>query len=199
MQIILLLCYPFLVHFSIIYHLDSLRLAAIVFLAAGLLWKPLLSASPFAWGVAGSVILLVVVQQWAPWAMNVIFIPPVALHFLVASVFIQSLLPGQTPLVTAIGEFSRGPLSPSMIAYTAAVTWLWAIMLSLLTLLSAVLPFIGNLEIWSLFTNFINYLLVAFVFVAEFIYRRYRFPDHKHPGFIEYIRIVVDANIRKHR
>ncbi|MEE8059384.1 MAG: AMP-binding protein, partial [Pseudomonadales bacterium] len=41
------------------------------------------------------------------------------------------------------------------------------------------------------------YLFAGTVFIGEYLFRRYRFKDHDHPSFIDYLCIVARANIRK--
>ena len=59
------------------------------------------------------------------------------------------------------------------------------------------LPGLASKELWSLFTNLLNYLVVGTLFGGEYLYRRYRFRDHDHPSFPEYLRIVIQTDIRK--
>ena len=42
-------------------------------------------------------------------------------------------------------------------------------------------------ETWSLFTNFINYLLVLMVFLIEHKIRQLSLPKLDHPGFIGFL------------
>ena len=42
------------------------------------------------------------------------------------------------------------------------------------------------LNLWSLFANVLNYLLVAALFVGEFAYRRRRFPQQPYRGLLDF-------------
>ena len=74
---------------------------------------------------------------------------------------------------------------------------MWGSFFVAMVLWSALLPWLTTVMLWSLFTNFLNYLMAALLFVGEYIYRRWRFQDYDHPGIIDYIKIVVRADIRK--
>lgn len=124
------------------------------------------------------------------------FLVPVIVHGLVGWVFLRSLLPGREPLVTAIGRRARGVLPEPMQQYTRQVTWLWAGLFVCLLLLSIVLPFV-SVVLWSWGTNVLNYALIALLLAGEFAWRRRQFPSHDHPSFINYLRIVVQADVRQ--
>ena len=47
------------------------------------------------------------------------------------------------------------------------------------------------LSLWSLFANVLNYLLVAALFVVEFVYRRRRFPQQPYRGLLDFTRRVA--------
>ncbi len=152
---------------------------------------------PIAWGFFLSICSISALLAYYDSALFLLYVPPVALPIIIGSVFIASLLPGKEPLVTAIGEASRGPLSLEMRRYTKGVTIFWAITLALLTLIHLVLPIMGETELWSWMTNLGTYLIIGLLFLLEFLLRKQLFPDHDHPGFFEYIQIVVSSNVRK--
>ena len=43
-------------------------------------------------------------------------------------------------------------------------------------------------ETWSLFANLMNYLVVACFFLAEYAYRRRRFPEQPYAGLLDFLR-----------
>lgn len=197
MQIVLLVAYPILVHLAIVLATPALQVAALSSLTAGLFYRLLVSFRPMAWLAWLSITGGVGVLAWLDSAIYFLYFLPVLLPLLLFAVFFRTLLPGQEPLVTAIGENSRGPLSEEIRHYTRRVTQLWAGCLLSMTIWAALLPWMASAELWSLVTGGLNYMLVGLIFVGEFIYRRFRFPDHNHPGFFEYIRIVAQAKVSK--
>ena len=125
-------------------------------------------------------------------------LPPLFILLLIGSVFWRSLLPGNEPLVTGIGERARGPLGPKMRQYTLRVTQFWAGFISLQFTATLYFSIFGPEWLWVSVTSVFNYLLVGVLFVAEFYWRMHCFPDHDHPSFFNYIAIVTKANVKKH-
>lgn len=193
MRIGLLIAYPVFAHLGVMLEQSILQIIAISSLAAGIFYSGLKSFKISAWI---SVIGITAVSAgfglfYKP--IFLLFLPPIALPLLVSWGFLRTLFPGQTPLVTAIGEKARGKFSPEMRAYTRCVTILWAACLLMMTSWAILLPLFGSLELWSIFTNIVNHALVFSLFVGEFIYRTWRFRDQSHPRFFEYLRIVFRA------
>ena len=48
-------------------------------------------------------------------------------------------------------------------------------------------------EVWSLFTNLIDYLVVAALFLIEYAYRRQRFPRQPYRNMFDFIRRMLAA------
>lgn len=195
-RVVLLLMYPICVHLSVILHKPSLQGVAIAALAAALLYGGLRDYSRLSWAIFLLVLLVMFGAIYVDAAIYLLYVPPIIIPLLVWSVFFRSLLPGREPIVTDIGERARGPLSKKMRRYTRHVTIIWTVLLGMMTIWSVALLFAPE-EIWSLFTNFINYMLVGFLFFVEYLIRKRIFQDHDHPNFIQYILIVINANIRK--
>lgn len=193
MRIGLLIAYPVFAHLGVMLEQPILQIIAISSLATGIFYDGLKALKISAWI---SVIGITAVSAglgifYKP--TYLLFLPPIALPLLVSWGFLRTLFPGETPLVTAIGEKARGQFSPEMRVYTRHVTILWAACLLMMASWAILLPLFGSLELWSIFTNIVNHALVFSLFVGEFTYRKWRFRDHDHPGFIEYLRIVFRA------
>ena len=197
MQFVLVLAYPLLAHLAVTLHIPWLQALALIVLALGVLYRALWEKSRFAW-IFFSVFsaLCITASVWNA-AIYLLYLPPILIPLLFWSVFFRSLLPGKEPLVTHIGEQARGPLSVDMRIYTRKVTIMWTVMFALIASWSALLPWLASPALWSLFTNVINYVLVGALFALEFLYRKYRFRDHDHPSFYQYLRIVINANVRE--
>jgi uncharacterized membrane protein len=196
MPLALIVLYPLLVHLSVVTDVPQLQVVAIICFAAGILLKSLQRGNTIAWLVLVVVSLVAVGFGYLNITLYVLYLPPILLPLLLLFVFGRTLLPGQEPLITAIGEASRGPLTPAMRHYTRRITQFWCAIFFLMMSWSLILPWLEQPEVWSWFTNIINYGLVAMLFIGEFILRKRLFPEHNHPGFVEYLRIVANANIR---
>ena len=52
---------------------------------------------------------------------------------------------------------------------------------------------------WSIMANGVNYVVIGVAVGGEYLYRRLRFREYAHPGFAEYLKIVVRADPRRMR
>lgn len=196
-SIVLTLSYPILVHLAVWLELPVLQILALLVLTLGLLLPGLRQGSRFIWGLFLLTLGLLCVIASMDISIYLLYLPPVLIPLLLWSIFLRGLLPGKVPLVTAIAEQVHGSLSSQMRRYTRGVTLMWTIFFAALALWSALLPWLATITLWSLFTNFINYMLVGLLFVAEFVYRKWRFQDYDQPRFVDYLKIVVNADIRR--
>lgn len=196
LQLVLLLQYPLTTHIATLTGTVWLQLGALLSVTLGILLPGLMRPSAGSWTLAlvigGSLGVLALTDQ----LVLLTRLAPVALPLLLLGVFAVTLLPGREPLVTAIGEAARGPLSVAMRRYTRGVTWLWTLIFALLVATAAILPFTSAPGTWSWVTNVATPLLVTGVFVGEFVWRKVRFPDHDHPSFLDYLAIVRQARRR---
>lgn len=197
MPLLLILCYPLCVHFSVILQAPMLQVVAIACLAAGIQYPGLRQGSAFAWGILLGVTLVSAWLASLDLTRYVLYVPPIVVPLLVWSGFMRTLLPGQVPLVTAMGEQVHGQLPPEIERYTRQVTVFWAVFLAALTLWATLLPWLVSDTTWSLFSNFINYALVVVVFLAEFVFRRWRFRDFEQPSLREYLQLVFRSGVRR--
>ena len=195
---VLVLAYPILVHLAVLLNCTELQWLALCCLCAIPLYPGLRAGAARSW-------MILILAAAALWLLTrigggryALMIPPVLLPLTGAWFFGRTLQPGQTPLVTRIAAVSRnGTLPPELLTYTRRVTLLWTVVLAGMALLNAALGLLAPVEIWSLFTNFINYLIPALVFPLEYAVRRWRFRHLDHPGFIAFIRMVATTDYRR--
>lgn len=125
-------------------------------------------------GVAGSVLL---------------YAPPLLLNLALCAVFGGTLRRGREPLVSRFARIERGGDLPADLArYTRRVTWAWTAFFVLMAGISLALAVWGSAWLWSLFTNLVNFILVAVFFASEYLYRRVRFRHYTHASPAELIR-----------
>jgi uncharacterized membrane protein len=117
-------------------------------------------------------------------AETLIRLPPVLVPLMLGAVFALSLMPGRTALVTRFVELTEGPAPDDVRHYTRALTWVWTLVFLGLALEATLLALFATPQLWSLFTNGLNYLFVATVFVVEFAIRRHRFPERARGGLL---------------
>ncbi len=102
---------------------------------------------------------------------------PSLTQFGIASVFAASLR--KTPLIEQFARMQQPELSPEEKAYCRKVTIVWSVFLSLSGCLGLLLAWFATPGVWAFFTGVGSYLLVALLFAAEYIYRQFRFPNHR--------------------
>ena len=186
-----------LVHFAVTRQsplLEKLALAALAFVPLSV---GLVELRPLAWlAFAAACALVWWLVEWGGGA-PLLYLPSIAIPAMLAWVFGSTLLPGRTPLVASIALAARPQTPDYLIAYSRKLTVLWTVLFASLTAWDAALAFLAPHQWWSYAANFGNYLLVGATIVVEYAYRRLRFRDYAHPGFAEYLRIVVRTNPRK--
>lgn len=197
MQLLLLFCYPILVHLAVYLETPALYIPAIIVLTSGVLYKGLKQKNVAEWLIfLGILVSTIICHAWNV-AIYILYLPPILITSIIFSSFALSLRKGRVPLVTDIGEKSRGPLTQQMVDYTTRVTQFWALMLGLMLINTLSLTFYASPELWSLFTNVINYITIGAIFIGEFLYRRFRFKNHNHPSFTDYLKIVLNTKPNK--
>lgn len=147
----------------------------------------------------------------APWARLVLFVPPVAINVGLAWLFGHTLFPGKTPLVERIiRQMHRADevLDPSVWTYARQVTTVWTGLFcmntllclglamvaapgGILSLIGMVPPFTIPAAYWSLFSDLGCYLLTGVLFLAEYSYRKRRFPWQPYRNFFDFLRRAI--------
>lgn len=195
-MLVLAVAYPVLVHLAVIWPRPWLEWLALAVLCALPLYGALRTGRIWAWAVlVVALTASAMIVQWhgTHW---VLLLPPVAIPLSLLFVFGSSLRAGQQPMVTRFALLARGSLPPDLERYTRAVTVLWTVVFVILTLSAVLLPVFASRELWSLATNFLHYLLIGGVFVAEYAWRRWRFRHYEHPGFLAYLRGLKPIRMR---
>ena len=205
--------YPVLAHFAIARNSAGLTIAALTLLAAISLLPGLARGAAAAW----LAVPIIAAVCW--WLSGVdqpllpLYLPPIIVPAFLAFVFGNTLRPGRTPLISqlirllhAAGEEPE----PAVWSYARRLTATWtALFVALATfnlLLAALAEPDGLLrasgidpglavshEVWSLFTNLIEYLLVAAFFVIEYAYRRQKFPRQPYRNMFDFLRRMAAA------
>lgn len=124
-----------------------------------------------------------------------IFLPPVLISLGLFTLFASSLRPGREALITRFARTVMGESDAEVLVYTRHVTQVWSGFFLVMATESVLLALFAPLATWSLFTNALNYLFVALMFGAEFLYRCIRF-RHKHSP-TSFLRQLRSANWRE--
>lgn len=178
LHLLLTLSYPPAVHFALI---SDQTHWALWILAAVSLSQLLLAAPHFAQQkltvIAPTLILLFCLVGLARGNVLALYLPPFIIQAGLLWLFAGSLREGREPLITRIARVVFQQQDEETIRYTRNVTRLWSLFFAALLIETLLLTLFAPLEVWSLFANIINYLLIVLLFSAEFIYRRLRFPQ----------------------
>lgn len=132
-------------------------------------------------------VLVLPQEQW------LLYLPPVAINLALCWLFGRTLVRGREPLIARFAAMEQGMLSAELASYTRVLTWVWTVLFALAAATSVALALWGSREAWSLFTNFINYALVAALFLGEFTYRRWRYRGYRHHSLLGLLRNVRKA------
>lgn len=119
-----------------------------------------------------------------------LFVPPIVINLALAWLFGRTLVRGRVPLIARFAIMEQGTLSAELVTYTRTLTWLWTLLFVAAAGASLALALSGHRDAWSLFTNFLNYVLVAALFLGEFAYRRLRFRNYRHHSPLQLLRNV---------
>ncbi|WP_455198909.1 hypothetical protein [Kaarinaea lacus] len=184
---VLLLAYPITLHLSIIYQQSWLGPSLVIGLAALIAIPLLLNRNILALGILFACICLAVFTTYLWSIQTLIFWPPILIHLILGLVFLHTLGKGRTPLITWVATLIEGTLSPEEKSYTRNVTRAWVAVLLLLSVESAVLAIYAPLELWSLFTNGINYGILILTLVIEYGIRIRKFPHFSHSGLLGFL------------
>ncbi len=210
--VILLGCsYPPLAHLAALSGRPGLIAVSIGWLLMLVLLPALRRRSLPAWvalaaGLSG---LFAITGSSVPLRMQ--FLPPILMFGFMAWVFGHTLRRGRTPLIESVIRALNGSddsLDENVLSYARRLTAVWTALFVLLGVNNTVLALCAEpdgllltfglqpvvtvpLSLWSLFANVLNYLLVAALFVVEFLYRQRRFPQQPYRGLLDFTRRVA--------
>jgi len=204
--LLLALLFLLLAHAAALAHSPALACCASLSLALLIGWP--LRARP--------VLLLVwlLVAGLATYALHVsgaaflpLLLPPVVITATLGMTFARSLVAGRTPLIERVVLALNNCQMPypDVPPYARRLTLVWAALLLGLALINLLLalfavpdgalhlvgitpPLAVPLAWWSLFANGINYLVIGGFFIAEYAYRRRRFPSAVYKTFGDFLR-----------
>lgn len=89
-------------------------------------------------------------------------------------------------MVELFARVKQPDMSTEKVSYCRRVTLLWVVFFLWNASVSTALALFAELETWTIYNGFIAYILIGVLFVGEFIYRLYRFPDLRQGGLGSY-------------
>ena len=185
------LSYPFLVHFKMIENNHVPFLIMLVLVGFAGMIKFIRTAIILVLMLAVSLLL---VNNGG--VNDLYFMPPIAINFFVGMIFLNGLRKNQRPVIEKYIEAMEGSVDAEQRRYARSVTIAWVVVLFGLMLESIILSAFFSHEVWSLFTNFINYIILGLMFVVEYIVRLRVFPDRQHMSFVEYMTKLKSISLK---
>jgi uncharacterized membrane protein len=202
------IAYPLLAHAATLSGDGRVAALASLDLVLLVLVVPLLRLRPVAWVAFAAGAFAAAWLARGPHALLPLLLAPPAFVALVGWGFARTLRAGRVPLVGRIAAALDGvawPVLPAPVrAYTRNVTLAWALLLGLLAVVDTALALLavpGGLlarlgvapafsvgeAAWSWFANIGDYLVIGGFMLAEYGYRRLRFPAQA-PGLFAFLR-----------
>ncbi len=205
--------YPVLAHFAVARSSAGLTLAALALLAAIPLLPGLVRGAAAAW----LAVPLIGAAYWRLSSVAVpvlpLYVPPILMPAFLAYVFGSTLMPGRTPLISQLIRLLHAPgdePESAVWSYARRLTAVWTVLFVALAAFNLVLaalvepdgllraggiapPLVVSREVWSLFTNLIEYLVIVALFLIEYAYRRQRFPRQPYRNMFDFIRRMLAA------
>ena len=205
---LLAVAYPFIAHAATLRRDGALAALAVLVVVVIVLLDPLLRRRGWAWALLLLLGAASVLLAQSRHALLPLLLMPVLFVGLVAFLFGRTLAPGKVPLIGRIVRALEGnpgqPLAPELEIYTRRLTLAWTVLLAMLALVNGTLAAIavpGGLlqglgidspvsvsrEQWSWFANLLDYGIVGGFFLAEYGYRKHRFPG-RYRSFADFMR-----------
>lgn len=128
---------------------------------------------------------------------TLLYVLPVLVNAMLLLLFLNSLRKDAVPLITRIALTLDGPQSDRSQHYTKRVTQAWTLFFALMMVETILLSIFASPGIWSFFTNFANYALIALFMAAEYAIRIRYLTDQNHTGFISFIRRLGQIDYKK--
>ena len=109
-------------------------------------------------------------------------LPQAACYLGLLWLFGRSLISGRVALITRFARFFHGEISQAVERYTRQVTILWCVFFSGMLIVDFTLFTFVSTDAWLFFANVLNLPFLIGTFIAEFVYRSFRFPDWPYPS-----------------
>lgn len=202
----LAIAYPIVAHMAIVSRSVVMTAATLAVLASLFLLPRLVARSVVAWCVLPVVVagLFLLAHSHAAWLP--LYAMPVLVNLFGAWIFGHTLAPEQVPLIERLARLlhEEDGITEEIARYARKVTVAWTLFLSGLAALNLTLALLATpggillmmgvqpivtvpVEVWSLFANFIDYLMAGLFFLAEYAYRQRKFPQQPYRNFFDFI------------
>lgn len=105
-----------------------------------------------------------------------LFLPPVIIHLGLMLFFGASLRRGRMPFIERLMRLEcTRDLSRPLQGYARRLTWTWTAYFGAVAAVAFLLAWRAPLEVWSLFANVLNFVLIGLLLAVQYLYRWARF------------------------
>jgi uncharacterized membrane protein len=186
-----------LIHLAVIEHrplIEWLALCSLVFVPfsiglAGLRWRSWLgfvaACAALGWLVASI------------GGRPLLYAPSILIPAILCWFFGRTLTRGREPLIATVALAARPATPEYLLRYSRRLTQLWTGLFAAMCAWDLGLALSAPHATWSLMANGGNYVAIGLAVGGEYLFRRLHFRDYDHPGFAEYLKIVVRADPRR--
>jgi uncharacterized membrane protein len=142
-------------------------------------------------GLVVGIALAVVASRFAEEVPLLAFLPPLAAFAFMAFFFGRTLRAGSEPLINRIARKEHGELPADVERHTRWLTALWTACFVFLFLVALGLAPLLSFEAWSRWVQGLGYAVPAALFLGEYVYRHFRFPNRPHGSLALLIHNVL--------
>lgn len=208
LRLLLAVAYPLIAHAASARQDGVLAALAVFDVFVIVLLEPLARRRGWAWALLLVLGVGAAMLAQSRHALLPLLLMPVLFVGMVAFLFGRTLAPGRVPLISkivaALEQKPAQALAPELQRYTRQLTLAWTLLLATLALVDGLLALVAvpgglldSLGIvpavtvsrmqWSWFANLLDYGIVGGFFVAEYLYRKRRFPG-RYRNFADFMR-----------
>jgi uncharacterized membrane protein len=205
-MIALAIAYPVVAHMAVVTRSVVVTAASLAVLASLFLVPRLVARNIVAWCLSPIVAagLLWLAHSHAAWLP--LYATPVFVNIFGAWIFGHTLAPGQVPLIERIARLlhEKDGINERIASYARKVTIAWMLFLGGLAVLNTTLALLAEpngvllimgfhpvvtvpVEVWSLFANFIDYIMAGVLFLGEYWYRQRKFPEQPYRNLLDFV------------
>ena len=187
------IAYQVLVYVLIVYHPDGglgegLMAAPLLVVAGCLLGRTRRGRILLALLTVASVIGFLLWRAFGASLALLYPVPYLSVYLFLLWLFGRTLVPGSQALITRLATHVHGELPAEIARYTRRVTWAWCVFFAAMALTSMLLFLLEPLPVWSVFNNLLNLPLVVAMYLGEYAWRLWRYPNFSHASIATVVR-----------
>jgi uncharacterized membrane protein len=169
-------------------------LAPLALLVAGGVWRRSALAGLALLAVFGAALVLLARVGGASSVNRLYLVQHVAIHLVLLFAFARTLGAHDVSFVGRIARRIHGELTPAMRSYTHKVTWLWVGYFAGTAVASPLIYALCPFPVWSLLSNVGTPVLIASLFVGEYLLRYRLHPEFERASLVKGWQAMKDGS-----